>query len=279
MRFIPFPPGLIETDPHFTNEQQWLSSDYTSGGDIAGGNINIEAQRVDILEATDTDQSEQTTHFEQRGLSVSVSSPVMDAANTVESMAEASNTNTDSRLDALAVFSGSLALHNAHSALSNGAAPISLNVSLGQSESDAQSLQRNNQSAGSQVKADGNVTIRALADDNNPIDAPADITIRGSDIEGNNVHLDADNDINLLASRNASEQHSTNASSGSSVGVSLAPGSVTPTASYNRGRGHADGEDITWTETRISAQNQLTLDSRNDTTLFVSASNNNRFSD
>ena len=81
------------------------------------------------------------------------------------------------------------------------------------------------------------------------------------------MHLDADNDINLLASRNASEQHSTNASSGSSVGVSLAPGSVTPTASYNRGRGHADGEDITWTETRISATHQLTIDSGNDTTL------------
>jgi filamentous hemagglutinin len=239
----------------------------------SGGNIDIEAQQVDITEAYNDSHSRQVSHFEQHGLSAGLSSPIVDAVRTVDRMVEASEQSSDSRLDTLATFSAALALGNAANAMSGGPNTdiIALNVSLGHSQSDSVSETTSREAVGSQVKADGSIHISATsatATESEGMIGENDITVRGSSIEGANVSLDAEDNIQLLAAENTQEQTSRNSSTSGSVGLSIGPTSgIRPTASYGRERGHSDGQDVTWSETIVSAGDQLVLNSGKDATL------------
>ncbi len=97
-------------------------------------------------------------------------------------------------------------------------------------------------------------------------------TLQGSQVSsGNNTSLIADNRLNLLAAQNTAEQHSTNSSSSGSIGVGYSTSGkgagLSLTASASRGGGHADGTDVSWTNTQVEAGNQLTLQSGQDATL------------
>jgi len=93
-------------------------------------------------------------------------------------------------------------------------------------------------------------------------------TVQGSTVKaGNDVTLQADDQINLLAARNTADQHSTNKSSSASVGVSFGTGGFGVTASASKGRGNADGSDVNWTNARVEAGNQVAMTSGSDTTL------------
>jgi filamentous hemagglutinin len=95
----------------------------------------------------------------------------------------------------------------------------------------------------------------------------SDLTVQGSQITaGNNIILKADDAINLLAAKSTAEQHSTNKSSSGSVGVSFGS-QIGVTLAASRGRGNADGSDVSWTNTHVEAGNTLALQSGSDTTL------------
>lgn len=244
----------------------------------ATGNITLTAQQVNITEAYNTEQNVDDTHFKQSGLSVGISSPILDAIKTVDSMQEAAEQTSDSRMDTLATFAATMAAYNAYSALNGGpnVDPIALNVSIGHSESNSHSEQSATQVVGSTVKAGGDVSITAStpavvgapSGAQNEHNITHDIVVRSSDINGNNISLNAEQNINLLAAQNTAEQHSTNSSTSGSVGVSMSPTSgIRPTASYGRDRGYADGSDVAWTNTHVNADNNLILNAGNNTTL------------
>ena len=76
--------------------------------------------------------------------------------------------------------------------------------------------------------------------------------------------------VRLLAAQNTAEQHSTNASSGASLGVSIGGGSqsgVSLQAGVNKAKGRSEGVEITYTNTRVSAGNAVRIASGGDTTL------------
>uniref|UniRef100_UPI001FC8C396 endonuclease toxin domain-containing protein n=2 Tax=Burkholderia gladioli TaxID=28095 RepID=UPI001FC8C396 len=87
---------------------------------------------------------------------------------------------------------------------------------------------------------------------------------------GNNAKLAAEGNVNLQAAQNTSSQHSTNSGASASVGVSFTVGDksgVAFTAGVAGNRGNADGDSSTWTNTHVSAGNQLAIQSGGDTNL------------
>ena len=65
---------------------------------------------------------------------------------------------------------------------------------------------------------------------------------------------------------NTANQKSSNQNASGSIGISLGTNAgVTVGASL--GRGHADGNDVSWTNSHLAASNTLTLTSGGDTTL------------
>lgn len=230
------------------------------------GNIDINAKKIDIIEAQNASQSSAETRFKQSGLTVALTSPVISAIQTASQMKQAASQTSDPRMQALAAATTALAAKNGYDAVASNpsqAGGINVSISIGSSQSQSNSAQTASQAAGSTVTAGGNVNLSATG-----AGKDSDITIQGSTVKaGNNITLSADNDINLLAAKSTADQHSTNKSSSASVGVSFGTDGLLLNVSAFKGRGNADGSDVNWSNGRIEAGNQLTLESGADTTL------------
>lgn len=277
-----------------------------TGSDVLApqGDINIAAQRVDIVEARESSRSETETRFKQSGLTVALTSPVISAVETIEQMKDAADDTSDGRMKALAAGTAALAGAGAYSAIKAGqgttvngndhqiitgkdedgnltsrdatlaerAGGISVSLSMGTSHGSSNSVQTADTTHGSTLAAGGNVDIHATG-----AGANSDLTIQGSTVRsGHNVTLQADDEIKLLAAENAFDQHSRNSNSSASVGVSLGTSGYGITAAASGGRGGSDGSDTIWTNTHVEASNQLTLQSGGDTTLKGAVASGNQ---
>ena len=104
--------------------------------------------------------------------------------------------------------------------------------------------------------------------------ATGNLLIQGSDLTaGHDLSLTAQNDIELLAAANTQQLRSSNKSSSASIGVSIgisSKGSASGpalTAGFSQAKGKANGDDLFWSNTHLTAGDTLTLTSGNDTTL------------
>ena len=264
------------------------------------GNIDITAQKVDILEAQNTSQTSTETRFKQSGLTVAISSPIITAIQTAQAMSQAASQTNDTRMQVLAGASTALSAYNAYNAVQAGQGTtvkgadgsvkegqiitgkdadgnltsrdanaadqvggINVSISIGSSKSQSNTVQTSSTASGSTVAAGGNVNITATG-----AGKDSDLTLQGSHISaGNNVTLKADDEINLLAAKNTAEQHSTNKSSSGSIGVSFGTGGFGVTVAASAGRGNADGSDVSWSNTHVDAGNKLTIESGGDTNI------------
>ncbi|MCL1960471.1 MAG: hemagglutinin repeat-containing protein, partial [Desulfovibrionaceae bacterium] len=270
-----------------------------TGSDVLapGGDIDIRARKVDIDEARESGSDAVQTKFKQSGLTIALSTPVLNAMQTAQQMGQAAGNTDDGRMQLLAGASAALAGKNALDAVRAGqgitvngkpnqiqtgtgadnqptytdanaadkAGGVSISISVGASKSQSDSTQKSDTAAGSSVEAGGKVSIRATGGGQD-----SNLTIQGSAVRGNDVYLKADNKINLLAAENTAEQHSSNKSSSASVGVAVSLGSNTGigfTASASAARGNADGADHTYTNTHVEASNRLVMESGGDTNI------------
>lgn len=234
------------------------------------GDVDILAKKVDITEARETGHSSQESRFEQSGLTVAVSSPVIAAMQTASQMGDAASQTSDARMKVLAGGATALAGKNAIDAVAKdpqSAGGASISITVGGSQSRSLQTQDSDSAAGSTVKAGGDVRIRAIGDGKD-----STLTVQGSDIQaGNNALLKADGDVNLQAAKNTSNMERSSSSLSGGVGVAVAVSSngasfgVTANASASRGSGN--GQDVTWTNTHVNAGNQLTIESGGDTNL------------
>ncbi|MBO9649600.1 MAG: hemagglutinin repeat-containing protein [Variovorax sp.] len=249
------------------------------GSDViaATGDVNILAKDVRITEARETSQTHTEQRYRQSGISVGVSSPLLDAGMAARDLAEASGKTESSRMQALGVAAGAGTVHNgknaqeaanARAADAGSSSPMAgkLTVTAGGSRSENTSDQSANTAKGSNVHAGGDVNIMALGGG-----ADSNILIQGSNVSaGKNVNLAADNKIELLAAENTVSHSSSSSSSGWSAGVGFASGSqngVTFEVGANTGKGSSDGSGTYWTNTHVTAGNQVNMISGGDTTL------------
>ncbi|MDH0074928.1 hemagglutinin repeat-containing protein [Stenotrophomonas maltophilia] len=234
------------------------------------GDVDIQARRVDIVEARQSGVTSEESKFRQSGLTVALSAPVISALQSAEQIKRASSQTSDGRVKALAAASTAMSAASAVGAVQadpKAAGGINISITVGGSRSDSKTTTRSDTAAGSSVTAGGDVRITATGAGND-----SDITVVGSNIRaGNNAILRADGDIALLAAKNSTEtdRKSSGASGGVGVAVSLGSGGaafgVTANASQSKGRG--EGTDTTWTNTHVDAGNALVLQSGGDTTL------------
>jgi len=269
-----------------------------TGSDVMApvGDVNITAKKVDIVEARETSNSETETKFKQSGLTVAVTSPVISAIQTAQQMSQAASNTSDSRMQVLAAANVAMAAKNAVDAVKVGqgttingkdnqmptkfddngkaiegrdaradekAGGINISISVGSSSSASKTTQTSDTARESNVAAGNNVNITATGGGQ-----ASDILIQGSNVNaGNRVTLNADDEIKLLAAKNTADQHSTNSNRSGSLGISFGTDGLLLTASASGGRGKADGSDVNWTNTRVEAGNQVTMNSGGDTTV------------
>ena len=231
---------------------------------------------MDITAAENRSQTTIDQKSQQTGLSISLSNPVVHAIETGINMAQAAKNTGNTRMQALAAANTGLAAYNAYNAVNevantpNGSSVggYGVNFSLGHSENQSHSEQQQNNAQGSQVVAGQNLSIFATGNDTAD---SGNLNVIGSNLSaGNNLALSAVNNILLQAAENQSSQQSRNSSLSASIGMTIGAGQQTG-VSFNAGvsgsKGKANGEDISYSNTHVSAGNQVSLNSGEDTTL------------
>ena len=259
------------------------------------GDIDINAKKIDIVEAQNTSINTTETRFKQSGITLALSSPVISAVQTAQHMAEAAGETKDARMQALAGATAGMAAYDAYGKIQAGQGTtvngkdnqivtgkdadgnltsrdanaadkvggINLSISVGGSSSQSNSTQTSSTAQGSTVAAGNNVNLSATGTGKD-----SDLIVQGSQVKaGNNATLQAEGNINLLAAQNTAEQHSTSKDSSGSVGISYGSNGLLLTVGASVGRGKADGSDVTQTNTHVEAGNTLTLESGSDTIL------------
>ncbi len=235
-----------------------------------GGDVDLQAGRIEVVEAREIHRFESATQARHSGLTVSLSNPVANAIQTVRRVRQAQREAGDSRVNALAALTQALAVYEAGSAVADAptlAGGVSLNVTAGSSRSASQTSQVAETAVGSRVSAGNDLRVRALGRA-----SAADIVIQGSHVEaGGVVDLEAGDAVHLLAARNASRQHSEERSASHGVGMSAGIGGPAPGISVmahaSRGTGRGDGEAQTWTHARVMGGSVVRIDSTGDTAL------------
>lgn len=228
------------------------------------GDVNVIAQAIDIKAAENTATSRTEQKSKQSGLTVAITSPVITAVQTAESMRQASEKTNNGRMKVLAAAATAAAAYNAGAAVADNpqqAGGVGISASIGSSQSSSVTEQKSTTLASSNVNATGNANFQAIG-----ADKDSNINVTASNINaGNNASFKADNDVNFVAGQNTSEQHSSNKSSSASVGVGLSTSSgLTFNVALSKGRGKADGEDTLNTHTNVNAGNEFNVQTGND---------------
>src|SRR5450830_1768147 len=229
------------------------------------GDVNISGKQVDITAGVNTEQNTQETKSKQQGVTVQITNPVVSAVQTVMSMQDAKSKTKNGRSKVLADAASALAAANAVAAVGATAAPaggVDLAISMGASSNQSNTVQNSTTSAGSTVAAGGNTNISATG-----AGKDSNLNIVGSEVNGKNVNLKADNQINLIGQRNSNEEHSRNKGSSASIGFSFGSSGWRVNASASGSRGKGDGSDSDVTNTHINASNQLAMNSGGDTNI------------
>ena len=106
---------------------------------------------------------------------------------------------------------------------------IGINISAGTSSSQAKQQSSANSAKGSNLNAGGNVTIQATRTAGAPNDTgkDSDLTIQGSDIAaGGKALLKADDQVNIVAAQNTTQESNSSKNSSGSIGVGFQLGAA-----------------------------------------------------
>lgn len=264
------------------------------GSDVLApnGDIDISAQKVDIAAAQNVSNQSTETKFKQSGITLSISNPVVSAIQTVDQMRQSASETSDSRMQALAAATAALSVKNAYDMinlpdqygnvptagntgsddlanvrtanLADRVGGINVSVSVGSSKSSSKITQTSTYVQGGQVLAGGDINITAQG-----ASQDSDVNVIGSQIKaGENVSIIATDQVNLIAAKNTETLNSKNKGSSASLGASFGTNGLVVSARASKGKGKANGTDITWTETIVEAGNKISMESGTDTSLI-----------
>jgi len=248
---------------------------HISGADvIADKNLNVVAGEIVVDPGNDLLRRKESYEQKKSGLTLSLSSPLTDAALAANSALKRGGQVSDERLKTLysvqAVNDAWIAVADAPSMVTDIAKgnmnAVKVELSVGSSKSTSESNSVQNQVRGSTLSAGGNTTLVATGSKG----SSGDLHISGSGVTGNNVTLVAQHDLLLDAASNNTEQTSKNNSNGWNVGVHMSLGQETGigvSASGYQSKGTADGKSTEYVNTRVNARDELGLSSGRDTVI------------
>ncbi|WP_370389330.1 hemagglutinin repeat-containing protein [Snodgrassella alvi] len=223
------------------------------------GNVNIIAKQIDINAAEDQYSRDNIHTFEKSGLTVAVNVPIVNAIQTASTAVNRIGESKNARVNAMAAFNAGVDLYKAGNAAADlannpqNATNVSVSITVGQQKSRSETHSRDSVAAASQINAGGEVNLLATG-----AGQDSNINIIGSDVNGKQgTHLQADNEINLLAAEQNHSERSSNKSSGWNAGATIGIGSGGPklgiTAGVNAGKGHGNGDETSYRNSHIGS--------------------------
>ena len=230
---------------------------------MTGENVNI-SSKDNIY------HSEEKHEYKKSGLTISVGGAGIEAIESVAAPATRMTEVSDHRLKALYGYETAEKIKKNGDALKAAAkGNFSPTVSIGISSSSSKSESHSTitEAQGSSLQAGQDVTIKTKED----------LNVKGSDIVGNHIHLEADNDIHIWATEEKETQKSSQSSKGGSLGVSLSAGSVVSVdGKFYAGKGKENGSTTSYRASTVNANDTLTMKSGKDTDLIGSTVSGNK---
>jgi adhesin HecA-like repeat protein len=242
-----------------------------AGADLsAGRDINLVGKSVSITPGVDSATGSYVTKMTQDALTLALTGTVANVVNaihTTEQMKNAAGQVKSGRLKALAAATAAMGAASTASDIAQNGVSIGISLTAGHSESEQSTTTASTTHVGSGITAGNDINISASAGGQG-----SNIDIVGSDLQAKkNIHLTADNQVNLLAAQDLESQHSQSQSMSATAGVGVSFGTngmgVGYTASISVGRGTEDGEGTTQLNTHLDAGGQLAIGTGGDTNL------------
>ena len=253
---------------------------------IKDGDVNILAKKVDIKAADDKYETNTKQKFEQKGLTIAITSPVISAVQAVQGAVQSTRQVGESkhgRVNAMAAANAGFDAYRAadsvmkagdsiQKAMSNSDVDsvVGVQITYGQQKSESSTHTEGKTAAKSQVNAGGKVNIVATG-----AGKASNITIQGSDVSGKQgTFLEADNDINITAAEQTHKERSTNKSSGFNAGVAMKVSNGTAvgaTLGGNYGKGYGNGDETTYVASHVGdSQSKTVIQAGGDANLIGS---------
>ena len=247
------------------------------------GDVNILAKKADVKAADDKYETNTKQTFEQKGLTIAITSPIISAIQAVQGAIESTKQVGDSKHGRVNTMSAANAGFDAYRAAdsvmnagdsiqkamsnSNVDSVVGVQITYGQQKSESRTHTEGKTVAKSQVNAGGKVNIVATGTGKD-----SNINIKGSDISGKQgTTLMADNQVNIKATEQNHQERSTNKSSGFNAGVAIkvSNGAVAgATLGGNYGKGYGNGDETTYVASHVGdSQSKTVVKAGGDVTL------------
>ena len=237
---------------------------------IAGKDISMTGENVNISSKDNVYHSEEKHEYKKSGLTVSVGGAGIEAIESVAAPATRMTEVSDHRLKALYGYETAETIKkngDALKAAAKGNFSPTVSIGIGSSSSKSESHSTMTEAQGSSLQAGQDMTIKTKED----------LNVKGSDIVGNHIHLEADNDIHIWATEEKETQKSSQSSKSGSLGVSLSAGSVVSVdGKFYAGKGKENGSTTSYRASTVNANDTLTMKSGKDTDLIGSTVSGNK---
>ena len=262
---------------HYTQTASLVSA-------IKGGDVNILAKKVDIKAADDKYETNTKQTFEQKGVTLAITSPVISAIQAVQGVVQSTRQVGESkhgRVNAMAAANAGFDAYRAAQSVGQAAndvgkfmsntgnvdSVIGAQITYGQQKNESRTHTEGKTAAKSQVNADGKVNIVATG-----AGKDSNINIEGSDISGKQgTTLMADNQVNIKAAEQNHQERSTNKSSGFNAGVAIKVSNgeaAGVTLGGNSGKGYGNGDETTYVASHVGdSQSKTVINAGGDVTL------------
>ena len=262
---------------HYTQTASLVSA-------IKGGDVNILAKKVDIKAADDKYETNTKQTFEQKGVTLAITSPVISAIQAVQGVVQSTRQVGESkhgRVNAMAAANAGFDAYRAAQSVGQAAndvgkfmsntgnvdSVIGVQITYSQQKSESRTHTEGKTAAKSQVNAGGRVNIMATG-----AGKDSNINIEGSDISGKQgTTLMADNQVNIKAAEQNHQERSTNKSSGFNAGVAIKVSNgaaIGFTAGGNYGKGYGNGDETSYVASHVGdSQSKTVVKAGGDVTL------------
>ncbi|STP02805.1 filamentous hemagglutinin outer membrane protein [Haemophilus parainfluenzae] len=242
---------------------------------IKDGDVNILAKKVDIKAADDKYETNTKQKFEQKGLTIAITSPVISAVQAVQGAVQSTRqvgASKHGRVNAMAAANAGFDAYRAAQSVGQAAndvgkfmsdtgnvdSVIGVQITYGQQKNESRTHTEGKTAYKSQVNAGGKVNIMATG-----AGKDSNINIEGSDISGKQgTRLIADNQVNIKATEQNHQERSTNKSSGFNAGVAVKVSNGVAagiTVGGNYGKGYGNGDETSYVASHVGDSQSKTV--------------------
>ena len=227
---------------------------------IAGKDTLITGRNVDIESKDNTYKGKEEHEYKKSGLTVSLGGAAVNAARTVAAPVKRAGEVGDGRLKALYALQAGMNVRDIQKNQKTDKAinknnAVGINISLGSTGWKDHAETITEETKGSRITAGKTAAVIAKED----------MTVKGSTVNAQDIHLTAGNNIHILSSENKSTTIEDYKAKSGSIGASISKGGYGIGASYGKGKGQTEETTLTHTPSDITAKDTVSLSSGNDT--------------